>query len=272
MRAVALGQHAHGRAGIVVETGAAVTHLKPGDRVALSPAAACINAIGEREWTTSAQNCWCFSADISWAQAAAVSSAHATAWRLLVSLARLQPGDIVLLTGLGDAVAVAALQIAMQMGTHVIAASDNANHLTAAQALGAAYAIDWSKADLPKEVRGVTAKHGADVAINFAGGDSWSQTLACLARGGRLATAGALNGAQPQTDLRRIFWNHLQIFGAAHGSHRDFEQVWRWLESTGVRPLIDRVVPFDQEKAAQQRFQSGAAFGSVVVSDESCAS
>lgn len=130
--------------------------------------------------------------------------------------------------------------------------------------MGVDHCINSTGGNLPPAVRSFTAKHGADVAVNCLGGDTWSHSLACLARGGRLVTAGARDGALAPTDLRRIFWNHLQVLGTKHGNRSDFEQVLRWFQITGEQPVIDSVFPLHQEKAAQQRFQTGAAFGSVI--------
>lgn len=151
-----------------------------------------------------------------------------------------------------------------------MAASDDESHLTAAGALGAEQCINSTGGNLPQAVRSVTAKHGADVAVNCLGGESWSLSLACLARGGRLVTAGVRDGVLPKTDLRRIFWNHLQVLGSRQGNQSDFEQVLNWLQTTGTQPVIDSVFPLHQEKAAQRRFQSGAAFGSVILNNQLC--
>lgn len=268
IQALALGQRAQwGCAGIVSDTGQAVARFRTTDRVAVSPAScdAPWRDSTTSELIVSERDCVAIAPAVSFAQAAVIASSYQTAWHLLVSAARLKPGEIILIVDLSHAVSSAALQLAVQLGAFVIAVSEDAKHRAAATAIGAQEAL-CQNADLATEVRRVTNKHGADVAVNGLGGESWSRTLACLARGGRMVTAGTSGEPRVQTDLRRIFWNHLQIVGASHGKVEDLEQVFRFFETARAQPVIDSVFPWDQEKAARQRFQSGAAFGSVVLS------
>ena len=86
-----------------------------------------------------------------------------------------------------------------------------------------------------------------------------------MARGGRLVTCGASAGAQPVTDLRRIFWHHLKVFGSSLGGRAEVRPVLNFLESTGVKPVIDKVFPLAQAAMAQQRLAAGRNFGKIIL-------
>jgi len=111
----------------------------------------------------------------------------------------------------------------------------------------------------------LTGKRGVDVVVDCVGGESWMKSLACLARGGRLVTCGATAGANPRTDVRRIFWNHLKIFGSILGTREDFGQVLNFLEFTRTKPIIDRVFSLGEAAAAQMRMEEGKQFGKIVL-------
>ncbi|MGH7831604.1 MAG: zinc-binding dehydrogenase, partial [Candidatus Binatia bacterium] len=91
------------------------------------------------------------------------------------------------------------------------------------------------------------------------------KSLASLAKGGRLVTCGATAGADPQTDLRRIFWNHLKIFGSTLGSREEFRELLGFMRASGVRPIIDQVFPLNEAASAQRRLEEGKQFGKIVL-------
>src|SRR5207244_11137353 len=125
--------------------------------------------------------------------------------------------------------------------------------------------ISYKRAGFAEEVRGVTGKRGVYGVVDGVGGESWMRSLACLARGGRLVTCGATAGANPRTDVRRIFWNHLKIFGSILGTREDFGQVLNFLEFTRTKPIIDRVFSLGEASAAQMRMVEGKQFGKSVL-------
>jgi len=113
-------------------------------------------------------------------------------------------------------------------------------------------------------VRQLTAKRGVDLAVDCVGAEYWSKTLACLAKGGRVATCAASDTSNPATDLRRIFWNHLTVFGCAFGTRRDFLEALRFIEQTKTQPVIDRVRPLD-DLLGEPQIGDDTPFGSIVV-------
>jgi NADPH:quinone reductase-like Zn-dependent oxidoreductase len=275
-------------AGVIAETGAEVANVKKGDAVCLYPAIGCgkcefcladndfmcvyIRVLGERLKGTNAeyvrlpaQNCFPIPPGLSFEEAAAFPLVFLTVWRMLVTNARLKPGEEVLVLGIGGGVATAALQVAKQIGAHVIVTSGSDHKLELAGNWGADHGINYKKSDFARETRALTHKRGVDVVVDCVGGDSLLKSLAALAKGGRLVTCGATAGATAQTDLRRIFWNHLSIFGSTLGSRDEFRQVVNFLRRTRIRPIIDQVFPLAEAAAAHERLERGEQFGKIVL-------
>ena len=275
-------------AGIVAQVGEQVRNVKKGDAVCLYPPSGCgqceycftdrefmcirLRALGERLQGTYAEyvklpaaNCFPIPPGLSFEEAAAFPLVFLTVWRMLVTNAELKPGEHVLILGIGGGVATAALQIARHMGAHIFVTSSSDEKLELAKNWGANHGINYLRSDFAKEVRALTGKRGVDVVVDCVGGESWVKSLAALTRGGRLATCGATAGANPQTDIRRIFWNHLKIFGSTLGSREEFRQLLAFMQLSKVRPIVDQIFSLKDVAAAQRRLEEGKQFGKIVL-------
>lgn len=275
-------------AGTVVSVGPEVKNVKPGDPVCLYPPISCGHCefcrtqrehlceqrrlLGERENGTYAQyvkvparNCYPLPPILTFEEAAAFPLVYITAWRMLLTDAEIKPGESVLILGIGGGIATAALQIAAALGCHTVVTSNNKERLAMAAKFGAEHAINCASANFSKEVRKLTDKRGVDVVVNCSGGETWAQSLAALARGGRLVTCGVTTGANPQSDLRRVFWNHLKIFGSAAGTHEEFHRVLNFISASQTKPIIDGIYPLKEAARAQQRLEERKHFGKVVL-------
>ncbi|HET8564366.1 MAG TPA: zinc-binding dehydrogenase [Candidatus Binatia bacterium] len=274
--------------GIVREVGEQVTNVKPGDAVCLFPPSGCgrcefcmadkefmcvhLRVLGEREKGTYAEyvkvparKCFSIPAGLTFEEAAAFPLVFLTVWRMLVTNAQLKPGELILILGIGSGVGTASLQLAARIGARAIVTSSSDEKLAMAKNWGADHGINYRTADFAKEIRNLTGKLGVDVVVDCVGGESWVKSLASLAKGGRLVTCGATAGATPQTDIRRIFWNHLKIFGSTLGSREEFVQLLNFMRASRTRPIIDQVFPLKQAAAAQQRMEDGKQFGKIVL-------
>jgi NADPH:quinone reductase-like Zn-dependent oxidoreductase len=275
-------------AGIVAEVGSQVSNINIGDAVCLYPPSGCgrcefcatdreymcvqLRVLGEREDGTYAEyvrvparNCFPIPPGMSFEEAAAFPLVYLTVWRMLQTNAGLKPGEHLLILGIGGGVASAALQLAASIGTHIIVTSSSDDKLAKAESLGAEHGINYTKVDFAQEVRRLTAKRGVDVVIDCVGGESWVKSLASLAKGGRLVTCGATAGARPCTDIQRIFWNHLKIFGSTLGDRAEFREVLNFMGASGTRPVIDRVFPLRDAAVAQKRMEEAKQFGKIVL-------
>lgn len=199
------------------------------------------------------------------ADAAAFTLTTLTAWRMLVTRARLQAGEHVLIQGIGGGVALSALQIAKQIGAHVWVTSSSDEKLARARALGADETINYTTTDVAKEIRARTAKRGMDVVVDSVGEATWQSSLGALGKFGRLVTCGATSGPTITTDARKLFWNQWTILGSTMGNDAEFATIADELRSRRLLPPIDSVFHITQGREAFARLESGAQFGKIVV-------
>ena len=204
--------------------------------------------------------------ELSFEEAAAFPLVFLTAWRMLMTKARVIPGESVLILGIGGGVALAALQIAKQVGAKVFVTSGSAEKLKRAQALGADVLINHQETDFSKEVWRITEKRGIDVIIDNVGAATWDRSIRALAKGGRLVICGATSGPKPDEDLRRLFVKQVTIYGSTMGTRHDWEQLNRLLAAKTLRPIVDRVFPLEQASQAQTLMEDQGQFGKIVLS------
>lgn len=275
-------------AGVVVETGAHAANVRSGDAVCLYAFTGCdrcefclsgrdfmcvhVRSLGERLEGTYAEyvklpakNCFPIPAGFSFAEAAAFPLVFITLWRMLITNARLKPGETLLIIGIGGGVASASLQVAKRIGARVIVTSGSDEKLARATALGADHGINHAERDFTADVGRLTDNRGVDVVLDCVGGEVWQKSLAALTPGGRLVTCGATAGGQPSDDIEAIFSKHLKIYGSTLGSRDDFRQVLSFLDVSKIRPVLDRQFPLKDAAAAQQRMEQARQFGKIVL-------
>jgi NADPH:quinone reductase-like Zn-dependent oxidoreductase len=202
---------------------------------------------------------------LSFPEAAAFPLVFLTAWRMLVTKARVKPGESVLILGIGGGVALAALQIAKLLSAQVFVTSSSAAKLERARAMGADVLINHAEKDFSREVWTITNKQGVDVVVENVGAATWAGSVRALARGGRLITCGATTGPKPDEDIRRIFVKQITIFGSTMGTRSEWDQVTALLAQGRLHPVIDRTFPLEAGAAAQELMASGSQFGKIVL-------
>ena len=198
-------------------------------------------------------------------EGAAFTLSTLTAWRMLVTRARLTADEHVLIWGIGGGVAQACLQIAKLFGAHVTVTSSSDAKLERAVALGADATLNHRGVDVGKEMRARTQKRGVDVVVDTVGEATWGQSLGALGRRGRLVTCGGTSGPMVTTDVRRLFWNQWSILGSTMGNDAEFDAVVEQFRAGRLRPPIDNVYALDDARAAFERLASGEQFGKVVI-------
>jgi NADPH:quinone reductase-like Zn-dependent oxidoreductase len=278
-------------AGVVDAAGPEVTMVRPGDEVMINPGVACracefcaagehslcesYRVLGEHLPGTMAEYVVVPEQNVAriprlepaltWAEAAAFSLVTLTAWRMVVTRAQVRAGEWVLVWGIGGGVSLTAARIAKLRGANVIATSSGDAKLEHARSLGADVTLNHRTQRVAREVRALTQGRGADVVIENAGAATWEESLKSLARGGRLVTCGATTGPVVSTDLRRLFWHQYTILGSTLGNEAEYRETLRVLEEGRLRPLVDRVYPFGEARAALEHLATGQQMGKVVV-------
>jgi NADPH:quinone reductase-like Zn-dependent oxidoreductase len=198
-------------------------------------------------------------------QAAAFTLATLTAWRMVMTRARVQKSDNVLIWGIGGGVALAALEIVRNIGATAWVTSHSDEKLALARGLGAENLINYTTTDVGKEIRARTGKRGVDVVFDTVGEATWPQSLGALGKRGRLVTCGATSGPNVQMDIRRLFWNQWDIMGSTMGNDREFDAITNEYRAGRLTPLVDSVFDISQGRQAFERLQSGQQFGKIVV-------
>jgi NADPH:quinone reductase-like Zn-dependent oxidoreductase len=194
-------------------------------------------------------------ATLTWAEAACLPTAWLTAYRMLFTRSGLVPGQTVLIQGAGGGVSTALIMLARQAGYRVwVTSRDEAKGARAVE-LGAHEAFA-SGARLPEKV---------DVVMETVGAATWSHTLRSLKPGGRVVIAGATSGSQPPADLSRVFFLQLSVVGSTMGTRDELERLVAMCGATGVRPLIDHVLPLAAADEALRHVAEGDLFGKIVL-------
>jgi NADPH:quinone reductase-like Zn-dependent oxidoreductase len=184
---------------------------------------------------------------------------------MLVSRARLQEGEWVLIWGIGGGVATAALSIAKALGAQVIVTSSSDAKLEQAQALGADVGVNHETEDVVTAVKDATGG-GAHVVVETVGEATWKRTLDAARPEGRIVVCGATSGPNPAAALHRVWWKQLSILGSSMGSPEDFQAVWDLIDAGKMRPVVDRTFPLAEARAAHDRLEAGEQLGKIVLS------
>lgn len=275
-------------AGVVKQVGELVTWVKAGDEVMVQPGVSC----GHCEACLSGNDNFCRDYDIigyrrdggyaelvavpgvniipkpsqlSWEEAAALPLVTVTAWHMLVTRARVEPGETVLVHAAGSGVGSLAIQVAKLRGARVLTTASSDEKLAHARELGADETINYTNSDWPKEVRRLTDRKGVDVVVEHTGAATWPGSIASLKPNGRLVTCGATSGYDAQTDLRQVFYRHLNILGSFMGSKAELLEAMKFVEQRKIRAVVDRVLPLSEARQAHELIENRAQFGKVVL-------
>jgi NADPH:quinone reductase-like Zn-dependent oxidoreductase len=198
-------------------------------------------------------------------EASALFAAYLTAWRMLFGKRALQPGETVLVVGVGGGVAVACVQLALHAGARVLVTSSSDDKLARAIALGASGGVNYRREKVARRILEMTGGEGVDMVIDSVGEASWDDSLRSLRRGGRLVTCGATSGSNPPADIQRLFIRQLEIYGSTGGSIDECRQLIALFASGAVRPVIDERFALDNLHAAFDRLERGEQFGKLVI-------
>ena len=191
---------------------------------------------------------------LSYTEAACLPTAYLTAYRMLFTRSGLQPGATILVQGAGGGVATALVVIGRAAGFRVWATSRDEEKRRRALELGADQVFP-SGARLPGRV---------DAVMESVGEATWAHSLRALKPGGRIVVCGATSGAVPPADLNRVFFLQLSVVGSTMGTRDELGRLAVFLEQTGVRPKIDRIMPLKQARDGFAAMIAGDLFGKVV--------
>lgn len=194
-------------------------------------------------------------ASLSFEEAACLPTAWLTAYRMLFTQGALKAGDTVLVQGAGGGVATALIALARAGGLRVLATSRDEAKRAKALELGA-HEVFESGARLPVKV---------DAVMETVGRATWTHSIRALRPGGKLVISGTTSGPNlDDAELTRIFFLQLSVIGSTMGTRGELASLVTLLDSTGLRPVIDRVLPMTEARDGFAAMASGDVFGKVV--------
>jgi NADPH:quinone reductase-like Zn-dependent oxidoreductase len=275
-------------AGEIAEVGEYVTSFQPGQRVLLVPMHFCNHcprcAAGLQnlcpEFTVFGNrvdggNCELIAVpavnvipipdSLDFNQAASVPLVFLTAWHMLAGLANVRPGQTVLVLGASSGVGIAAIQIAKLFQARVITTAGDETKLDKARALGADHGINHYQQKISEEVRKITNKEGVDIVIEHVGSATWDESVKSLKPAGTLVTCGATTGFAASIDLRFLFSRQLSLRGSYMGTMAEFCEVLGHVFAGRLKPVVDRVFPLKEIRAAHEYLEQSRMFGKVVL-------
>ena len=259
--------------GVLEALGEGVDGLERGQPVVINPGlehGATIQVIGEHTQGVHAElasipatNVYPLRAGVSFEDAAAFPLVYETAYRMLVTRARLQAGEWVLIWGIGGGVATAAFRIAQALGAKTIVTSSSDAKLARASELGAEVTVNHESGDVVATAK-EAAGGGADVVVETVGEATWKRSLDAARPGGRITVCGATSGPNPPAALHRVWWKQLDILGSTMGRREDFVGAYD-LVAGGATPVIDTILPLAEARAAHERLEAGEQFGKILL-------
>ena len=199
-------------------------------------------------------------------QAAAPLLAGLTAYRMLVTRAGIQNGDNVLVMGSGGGVNSLSVQIAKYFGAEVHVVAGGAEKKSKAEDLGASFVVDYkANEDWHKELFPVIGRKGYDIVVDNVGKPTWSRSIKLAGMGGRIVTVGNTKGPIAETDIRYLFAKQLSILGSTMGSHAEFAELLKLMDSGAIKPVIDCEIPLSEGISGHEILEEGTMFGKVIL-------
>ena len=275
-------------AGDIAEVGSDVQSVQTGQRVIVNPGV--IPASGHKEYAgresmcpgykmigaqlnggyaqyvkVPEENVHVITADLTWEQMAAIPLTMLTAWHMLVTLAKLQAGETVLIQAVGSGVGSAALQIAKLVGAKTIVTASTDAKLEKGKALGAGETINYTNEDFAKRVMELTDGRGVEVVFDHIGASTFEKNLLSLARGGRYVNCGVTGGHKTELHIGLLFTKQAQLFGSFMGNNDDMLRVVRMVNQGRLQGVVDRVFALEDAAKAHEAMESRDIFGKLVL-------
>ena len=261
-------------AGTVEALGTGVTGLAVGERVVINPGLEhgdLISVVGEHSDGTHAEliaidAVQVFPLDdvLSFEQAAAFPLVYETAYRMLVTKAKVTDGEWALIWGIGGGVATASFEICRALGLRTIVTSGSDDKLEHARGWGADVAVNHHTGDVVAAVKEATGK-GVHVVVETVGDATWARSLAAVRPAGQVVVCGATTGPNPPAQLHRFWWKQLTVHGSTVGTRDDFLGAYELVRSGRARVHVDRTYPLSEIAAAHERLEAGEQLGKIVL-------
>jgi NADPH:quinone reductase-like Zn-dependent oxidoreductase len=277
--------------GVVADAGPGVKHVKTGDKTLVCAGLSCMQC--ESCYRGEDHLCQKYSAlgyftdggygelvkipgvnalpypeGLEFTEAAAIPLVFMTAWHMLVTRCAVRAGEDVLVIGAGSGVGSAAIQIAKLFRANVITTAGTEVKLQKAKELGADHVINHSEQKIREEIKKITGRKGVEIVFEHVGTATWEDSIASLARNGRLVTCGATTGFDAKVNIRHLFAKQLTIMGSYMGSKHELMELLKHVRSGLLKPVVSHVLPLREAAQAQTLLEKRQHFGKVVLAVE----
>ena len=276
-------------AGDVAEVGEAVEGIEPGTPTLVAPGVSCgrcercvsgqdmlcprYGILGEHRdggyaefLAVPARNILPLPRGLSYVEAAATPLVFLTAWQMLARRARLRAHEDVLIHAAGSGVSSAGIQIARQLGAgRIIATAGSDAKLERARELGATHTINYRQTDFVAATREIVGRKGVEVIFDHVGGEHFERSMRLLAWAGRIVLCGATAAPEASINLRAVFFKSLSILGSTMGGQGDLRRLAPDFETGRLRPVVDRTLPLQRAREAQEALDRREQFGKIVL-------
>jgi NADPH2:quinone reductase len=261
-------------AGVALEVGEKVGHVRPGDRIL-----AITGWGGYAEQAAAHQSTvYPIPKDMDMIRAASLPTVYGTSYYALKQRGRLRPGETLLVLGATGGVGLTAVEIGKLMGARVIAAGGSDEKLNIAAEYGADHLINYREKSIKDEVKGLTGGQGADVIYDAVGGDAFDQAMRCINWNGRLLVVGFASGRIPEVAVHRVMNKGCEIVGVLWGAtllrepdinRQNLEEMLKWFSEGKLRPYVSSVLPMHRAAEALGLLLHRKSVGKVVLSMKS---
>jgi NADPH:quinone reductase-like Zn-dependent oxidoreductase len=270
-------------AGVVAES--RDSRWRPGDEVVVYPVSCCweceacrsgqqvycprFGVIGEHtdgaacsRFVVPGNNVYARPRNLTWEESAAFPLTFLTAWRMLTTRARLQPGETLLVVGAGAGVAAAGIALGKHLGARVFATSRSEEKQVRARRLGAD--LSFPSEGFSKAVREATGGKGVDVVFEHVGPATLEESIRSVRKGGRVVFCGSTSGVKAEVNMPRLFLNQIEFTGSTMGTAPEFQTVLSAVEA-GVKPVVDSAYDLEDVQAALGHLDQAEQFGKVLL-------
>jgi len=278
-------------AGVVEEVGSEVTNVKVGDEVVVNGALSCMacpSCIRGEPFVCPHFRIWGFQTgpldgaqaeygrvpaahlvpkppNLSWEEAASMPLVLVTAWRMLVTRARIRPGDFVLIWGGAGGLGTMAIQICRLFSARPIAVVAGEEKARRARELGAEFVIDRKAQRVVREVQKITERRGVDIVFEHVGEATWETSILALKWGGTIVVCGATTGFQAAVDLR-FLWNKQQNYLGSHfGTTAELVDALQFVRSGAIKPVVMKALPLAEVATAHEILEKDEVVGKLVL-------
>ncbi|ACT60636.1 NAD(P)H-quinone oxidoreductase [Hirschia baltica] len=209
---------------------------------------------------------------VSLQEAALLPEAVLTVWANVYDIAVLHPGETLFIQGGASGIGTTAIQMAKAMGANVYVTAGSDEKCKACIELGADGAFNYKTTDFEEELKAVG---GADVILDMVGGDYLPKHINALNFGGRLVHIAVQGGLKGEVNILKVMMKQLNITGSTlrgrndvakmHLANMAVEEVWPWVASGQVRPIVDSSFAMQKAEKAHDRMTSGEHIGKIML-------